>query len=389
MITSPRTRATRRPGIALPIALAAIVAVGALIAGVFFASTQEFRVGRNTLAAQRAMHGAEVGLSSIVSQWKWTDSVKVGGVKRLRDTIIDEALVQRQLTRVSPTVFWVTSTSVAGALGLQSRALKRLNTVIRIETPDFKIMGAVTSRGKTQLGGSAILSGTDTVPGNWDCPPGGPTASALVVNDSAANVSASGNKLTLIGDPKIKDSTALVKDTMTFTRFGGFSYDSLALLASKVRTSNASPINTVGPVLNLDGTCDIAHVDNWGATSHPHACAGYFPIVHLKGPTLTYMLQGNGGGQGIMLVDGNVEISGSFQWTGLILVRGYVKVSGTGTGGGVKITGAIAAMNRNAATNDVSGNSSVTFSRCVLDQITSKYAIAAPLQHRGWADLSF
>src|SRR3712207_6946095 len=109
MSTSSSPRAMPRQGIALPIALGAIVVAGALIAGVFFAATQEFRIGRNSLATQRAAHAAEAGLSSVVSGWQptWTTATKVGVTRKLADTTIDGASVRRQITKVGATVFWV------------------------------------------------------------------------------------------------------------------------------------------------------------------------------------------------------------------------------------------------------------------------------------------
>ena len=396
MTSSPKLNVTVPRGIALPMAIAAIIAVGVVIGGVLFASTQDYRVGRNALSAQRALHGAEVGLSSVVSGWMWTDSVQVGRTKNLPDTTIDQALVQRQITRISPTMFWVTSTAAAGSLDLQGRALKRLNTLIRIETPDFKIMGALTSRGLTSVSGNTKVSGTDSVPNGWDCPPGGAKAAGLVVGDSATNVSGTGANCSgyncVNGEPKVKDSTAMVNDTMSFTSFGGFSYDSLATLATKVRTGGGT-IATVKPQYKADlVTCDVDHVDNWGDTSHVDVktgCDNYYPVVHLKGPTLTYLINGNGGGQGILLVDGNLQVAGTFQWTGIVIIRGTFTLSGTGGGGGTKIIGAVAAMNRAAGTTGMAGNSSVTFSRCVINQVTAKYAIAATAKYRAWADLSF
>lgn len=395
MVCSQNARARPRDGIALPIALAAIVVVAALIAGVFFASTQEYRVGRNTLGTQRALHGAEVGLSQVVSSWTAarTTDTRVGQTVRMQDTIIDSTLVQRQYTKVSPTVFWITSTAVGGSTALSGRSLKRLNTIIRIQTPDFKIMGAVTSRGLTNLGGSTKISGNDTMPPGWDCPPSGPPAAGLVVGDSAATVTSGGANCStsfncITGDPKVKDSTAIVNDTMTYTRFGGFSYDSLTLLANKVKTVGGT-YGTIGPVLNADGTCNTAAADNWGAITQPHACGGYYPIVHLKGPTQSWIINGGGGGQGIMLVDGNLSVQGNFQWTGIIIVRGTFSISGTGGGGGAKVIGGVAAMNRGGGTNNMAGNSSITFSRCAINQVTARHSLASPTKYRAWADLSF
>jgi hypothetical protein len=397
MPNSTSLRATLRQGMALPIALAAIVAVGALIAGVFFASTQEYRVGRNSLATQQAMQAAEVGLSSIVSSWTpaRTNATRVGNSVTLANLEIDGVTVQRQYTRVSPTTFWVTATAIKGGGALEGRAVKRLNTIIRIETPDFKIMGAVTARGTISASGATTISGTDSLPAGWDCPPGGGGGANAGIVGNAATTTGTGANCAgfacVSGSPKVLDSAAMVADTMNFTKFGGMSYDSLTRLATKVRTAGGT-IGTVGPRYLVDDSCDIANVDNWGDTSHVdprEGCDSYFPVVHLQGPTLSYLVNGGGGGQGIMLVDGNLSVAGNFKWTGLIIVRGTFSIAGTGGGSGTKIIGAVAAMNRGAGTNSFAGNSSVTFSKCAVDQVTSRLANASLLRHRAWADLSF
>ena len=59
---APRAGALRA-GIAMPVALFAIVAIGALIAGAFFSSTQEFRIGRNSVFEPRALAVAEMALN--------------------------------------------------------------------------------------------------------------------------------------------------------------------------------------------------------------------------------------------------------------------------------------------------------------------------------------
>src|SRR3712207_6787285 len=95
------SKATSPKGIALPIALAAIVAVGALIAGVVFAATQEYRVSRNSVSAQQAHHAAEAGLSSMVASWpsRKADTLGVGRTVSLADSMINGAVVKREYTR--------------------------------------------------------------------------------------------------------------------------------------------------------------------------------------------------------------------------------------------------------------------------------------------------
>src|SRR5690348_16246186 len=65
---------SRRRGFALTVALVAIVIIGALIVGVFFAATQEYRIGRNTVLQARALTAAEYGLNNIVSTGQWSKS---------------------------------------------------------------------------------------------------------------------------------------------------------------------------------------------------------------------------------------------------------------------------------------------------------------------------
>jgi hypothetical protein len=391
------SRVTLRQGIALPIAIAAIIAVGALIAGVFFASTQEYRVGRNTLATQRALHGAEVGLNSVVASWTpaRTMKLKIGFRDTLQDTIIDESYVKREWVRVSPTMFWVTSTAVAGSLSLQQRSLKRLNTLVRVDIPDMKIQGAITGRGNVLVSGSATVIGRDTTPPGWpDCLEAGTPGAGLVVGDSAANATSgghcgTGNTFTCItGSPKVADS-AIYADSMTYKNFGGFNYDSLTKLATadKIYTGGG-PIDSRQPMFFADGSCDRTHLWNWGDTSHvkgPPGCREYYPVVWLKGTGAAWQIS-NRGGQGILLVDGDVTFNGKFVWTGLVLVQGKLSAEGMQA---PRVTGGIMAMNRNNTTHQIAGNITLQFSRCALQAVTARLATARQTQYRAWADMSF
>jgi hypothetical protein len=393
-------RATLRPGIALPIALAAIIAVGALIAGVFFAATQEYRVGRNTLATQRSLHGAEVGLNSVVASWtpERTKAAKIGVRDTMKDTIIDESYVKREWVRVSPTMFWVTSTAVGGGLSLQQRSLKRLNTLVRIDIPDMKIQGALTARGNIIATGAANINGNDVTPAGWpDCIGAGSASSGLVVgsetNATSSGQCGNGNTFTCVqGDPKIADS-AIYADTLTYKNFGGFNYDSLTKLASadKIYTDASVSISQrqpqyFDPLTKKD--CNRTHALNWGDITHgdgEDGCIDYYPVIWLKGAANNWTIA-NFGGQGILLVDGNVKINGTFSWTGLVLVMGRVEVEGNNS---PKVVGAIMAMDRNNLGHSVKGNINVQFSRCALQAVTARLATARQTKYRAWADMSF
>jgi hypothetical protein len=332
----------------------------------------------------------------------------------LPDTVIDQAVVRRDYTRINTTTYWATSTAIVGA-SLESRAAKMLHTIIRLDTPDFKIMGALTGRGLDSVAGSGKVSGVDTVPPGWDCPEAGPPAAGLVVGDSALTTKSAGTCMTggkeptyytcVDGSPKVKDSTALVNDMNTYSQFGGFNYDSLAKIADK--TFTAEPNGTSFAAIRPSTTattppgCNYGDPNNWGAviptpeTDPRGPCANYYPIIYLKGfggADNQWKLDGapGNGGQGILLVDGNLTIAGGFQWTGLILTKGYTRVEGAAPNA-PKVLGAIMAANSltPAVANRVQGDATVRFSRCAVNTIMAKRSRAVPMKYRAWADLSF
>src|SRR5438132_6984606 len=65
-------------GMALAIAIVALVVVGALIAGALFSGTQEQRVAENVRRSQASFGVAEEGIYDIIRTW---DSIGVGGVQ--------------------------------------------------------------------------------------------------------------------------------------------------------------------------------------------------------------------------------------------------------------------------------------------------------------------
>jgi Tfp pilus assembly protein PilX len=395
----PRTGTRARPGIALVVALGAVVVIGALVAGAYYSSLTEYRTGRSTSAEPRALAAAELGLNSVMSSWTQarTFALKVGADSTMADTTLsDGTVVSRSWKKVSPSAFWVVSRATAGGQNGQTRTQRRVGAIMHIAIPELKILGAVTSRGATSVSGNTAVMGTDMNPPGWDCPPPGSTAAALVVNDSATNATTTGgcgSAACLTGSPKIKDSTALVKDTTTYSNFGGFNYDSLTKLASLTFTTGTT-FSQLGPKLTLLLACDLTNANNWGDTGRvalgllPGPCEGYMPVVWLKGATQSWTLNGDGG-QGILLVDGNIKFAGQFKWTGLVIVKGTVTTGGNGGNGntGVKIYGALMAMNRGNGINTLAGTGQIQFSRCALQSVMSKYATAAPLKHRAWADL--
>jgi hypothetical protein len=92
----------------------------------------------------------------------------------------------------------------------------------------------------------------------------------------------------------------------------------------------------------------------------------------------------NARGQGLLLIDGDLVISGSFEFSGLIVAKGGIKISGTGN----KITGALLAQDVAIDDqNSISGNTTLQFSSCALNKAIQGSAFAEPLVYRSWVQM--
>jgi hypothetical protein len=89
-------------------------------------------------------------------------------------------------------------------------------------------------------------------------------------------------------------------------------------------------------------------------------------------------------GQGVLLADGDLELTGGFEWYGLILVKGSFKITGTGA----KVFGAVIAQNgATVDDNTLSGNTHITYSTCAISKALNGVASVRPAGTRAWTQL--
>jgi hypothetical protein len=137
---------------------------------------------------------------------------------------------------------------------------------------------------------------------------------------------------TIGGTPlKVQDTSV---DPLDFTNLGPTTYAALAALANPSFNGNRSLVPT--PVALL-GQCVTALPTNWGSPLTPAGpCGSYFPVIRVAG-NLT--LPAGGQGQGVLLVDGDLTISGTFRFYGVIIVLGVARVRGGTVYGGLMARG--------------------------------------------------
>ena len=366
-------------GVALLAALGAMVLIGVIIAGGLFSVTQDSRISDNALRQSRATSTAELGLNRIVDQWSLAFNQRVtGDTIRRSYTAPGGGVANVVVTRLNGPFFWVVSEGLSGTARSTVLARRRYGLLLRLDTPQMNFLGAITTRGATTVNGNVTVNGNDAAPASWtSCSPGANVAGAAI--SPTTSVMENGS-VTVTGNPDVL-TTPAAADTNTYFNYGNTNYASLAATANPVTVyPGGTTLNGIAPAVS-GATC-LLHPANWGEPNHvlpASPCETYFPIIHARGD----LKVSNGRGQGILLVDGDLDLGGNFTFTGAVIVRGALKMSG-----GNKIVGAIMAATASVDDNvSLSGNTSILYSSCALLAALSANAFPKAARQRGWVDV--
>ena len=373
-----------RRGVALPMVLGALVLIGVLIAGVMFASLQEFRIGGNAQHQTRAATAAEFGLNRMLVEWSPLNNTRMvtGDTLKRSFTVSSGGTANVQVTRLPGPFFWVVSEGQAGAARVDLSARRQYGSLLRLDQPDVGFLGALTGRGGIVVGGSAYVSGKDYKPSGWaNCPAVADVAGVAMEDTAGAKIpGCSVTKTCVSGTPAFLEDPA-ASDTATYFNYGNTNYTQLAATATKV-FANGTTLTGIAPV-TLTGVCQTSLVTNWGdanRNSPAGKCENYFPVIHARGN-----LHISGGlGQGILLVDGDLQLSGGFWFVGVVIVRGTLRTSGSGAG----VLGVV--MAANVRLDDdivVIGNSYIQYSSCAVSSALTASAMLTPVKERAWIEV--
>ena len=368
-------------GMALLMALGAIVIIGVMIGGIVFVSTQDYRIGGNTVRQTRAAAAAELGLNRLPQDWNLADNRRpVGDTLTKTYTAPRGASVKVTVTKVSGVSFWAVSEGTAGAQGSQATARRRYATLFKLDMPQMNFMGAITTQGNTTVNGNVTVNGNDAAPAGWSAcgPTAPPVAGAAISPTTTATINGS---VSVTGSPPVL-TTPTAGDTNTYFSYGSSTYQSLAAAATYTY-AGGTLLNGVGPLV-VGGVCQASvNPPNWGEPTHASpagACDNYFPVIHALGDLKIT----TGRGQGILLVDGDLTVAGNFTFDGAVIVRGGLKMTGTGN----KVSGALMSASVNVDDNvALAGNTSILYSSCALISALSASAYPKQAKERGWVDV--
>jgi hypothetical protein len=341
----------RERGMALALAIFALVVVGALVAGAFLAGHLEQRTGRSTLYAQQAADAAETGANETLVAWD----------------ALDLNVLAPGATAAFPQVM------------LAGRSAYR-PTVSRLNGQIFLVQSLGT---RINAGGNALARRTVGIVARLASLGSGPEA-ALTVGKP---VEIEGNQVSIIGGDPPSAAHIVEPSSPIYHVFGDVTFERLAAHANVV-LPDTTLTSTLRPSLNATGRrCDTRDDANWGeprqsVETRVEACRRYFPIVYARGPRLG--IAGGGRGQGVLLVQGDLDVTGDFDFNGLIVVKGAVRI----TSGRTRITGALMVANATSdGPNRLAGATTIQYSSSALTGALNGAAFAEPLGQRSWVQV--
>jgi len=370
-------------GIALVIAIVALVVIGAIVAGTFFISTLEQRTSFNTVQTTQAFEAAEAGLQEATANWDVSWNTMATGVSTSWSTTTSlggsAASYRYTVKNLNDQIFLLTSE------GSKDGATQTLASLIRLVTTPVNVGAAVTSGGNSQVGGNATIDGRDTIPAGWTRSAACPHAPDMAGIRSSGTIGTNGNPA-IYGTPAKVQNDAGVTTDLFQSPFQQLKQSATLSFAGGNGQGNYVTFPTIAPTATgSPATCDRTNVNNWGeplrSGTYVSQCTSYAPVVYINGNA---KFVSAGRGQGILLVEGDLAIAGGFQWVGLVIATGEVK-TGNGTS---NVTGAILAQNADIGDQtSFSGTPVVSYSKCALDFVMHASALGRPLAGRSWAQL--
>jgi Tfp pilus assembly protein PilX len=118
-----------RNGFALAAALLALLLISVLIPGVFYATTDEARIGAASTERQLALSAAESAIETTLAGWA-ANGVAPTAVGETRSTAVEwlGVPVQVYVTRLDSTLYWIVAE--AGTVSSRSRVTRRIGAAI-------------------------------------------------------------------------------------------------------------------------------------------------------------------------------------------------------------------------------------------------------------------
>ena len=370
-------------GMALAVAIFALVVIGALVAGSFYAGRLEQQTGQNGFYAVQAAEAAQGALTQYVQSYNGSTmtAMTAGGSSTYGSQVtVGDGVATPAITRLTSSV-WLVSAVGARKAGTKTLATTSVAKLYRLNQAQINVNAGLTAIGKITVGGNSEVSGYDATPPNWLV--GSPAVECPALGDVAAiryngAITASGSA-DIHGSPNKQNDNSLTASNM----LGNSTFNDLKAMATKIiasgNLSGLAPVTSGSPAV-----CNTAVESNWGAPEDKaNVCFNYFPILYHYGDL---SISGTGAGQGILLVEGNLSVQGRIDFYGPVIATGGVNIRGTGSDD-VKFYGGVMAQDVTLDDTKLTGNATINYSSCAIRRALQGSALPIAVNERAWAQV--
>jgi hypothetical protein len=374
----------RRDGFALPLAIVVLALLTMSLVAGFAMTTSELSTTASQRAEARAYSNAQRGLEAFLSRrkekaggvmfcpncWAVNATPAIGsvaanldGLPTVRETVTVAFPGGMAIVRATPVLvnvatgrgkYFITSTGydstsgIGGLAGRSSMASRTVGVFSNWNKSTINILSAWTSLTGIRKNGTGQISGID------QC--GGAAKPGLSVPqyNGKADLSISGN-FAPTGSPPYDTTKTFAQESAA-----------VKIDWASVKAGTAIPADIV------IGAGTFPSIGTFAADTN------YWPVIHVtNGGAGSYSLPNQG--RGMLIVDGDLTISGSNQWYGVILVGGVLTSNGNNVSQGATMSGmnALTGTTPSPSSADdaiANGTKSYVYDSCSVSKATSALA---------------
>mgnify|MGYP001229620885 CR=1 FL=1 len=360
MTAGPRPPTGAREGVILVAAVLVLLALGLVALGLLFVSTQEFLIARSTQDVATVRTAAESAVRATVAGWSTGDyrDLAVGDYRPTAASYEPEGVrVATSVERLGGPLYLVRAEAERAPGPGAVAAAAMLVRALGIGELWEGFPAAVASRGPVDIATSALVHGTGAGMGG-NCP--------IEATDTMRQIFGPGDRPAVLVGPSPLDLDHPVHgdvegsgdpSPVDSARVGPLGWDDLRTLADRVQAGSAF----AGAGARVDHDDTEAHARDW---TYPNGAGPWDPGRHGAGSmALTYVggdLRLTGGAaQGVLIVEGDLELSGEASFHGAIRVGGRLVVRD-----GAQIRGAVAVVGSEGAW--IADEARVSYDVCAL-----------------------
>jgi hypothetical protein len=378
-----RRSLTDERGVAVIAAVVTLVLLGAVVSGSLVLAVRQARGSSGGLQAAAAFYAAEAGLAASLRGWDWEAAraaqpgvpVLLASGELATGETFQAYIARNGSGEADRAHYLVTSTGRANG----PHGGRRTVALLLREPLDARwCCGAALTAGSRVSVEGGVIRGASEDPLGWRptseaCADSSVLGPGVLAGSGSVGVSSDG---VVEGAPAVQE---LDKGLDNLIEEIEVIFEDLAV-RSDIELPPGAQLPSLGPLVDGAGGCDTERTGNWGEPLDPdHPCSEYLPVIHSAGDLTIETI---GRGQGILLVEGDLAVTGDFEFHGLVIVLGDLQIENG------RISGTVLAPGRRSTVR-VGFGGQLGLSKCGVRRAlrAAKLVSPHPLAQFSWLEI--